>query len=157
MEISFDDVQSTIDMYTNRFAVIKAEIELAEISLKILETDENLLSNVIQNIQNSHVKQKITDVLYEYKEHNRISEKRSKLMELYTERVEMINEIKRLFVQMDLQATMCSLCIEKNVDVYLKECGHTFCAKCLGRNVQHKCPMCRTPYCFNDVRNLIFS
>lgn len=157
MEISFSDVKSTIEMYTARFEVLKAEIELAEMSLKLLESDETLLSNVVQNINNSQLKQKISDILTEYKDQNGIAQKRLNIMELYTERAEMINEIKRLFVKMNIQANFCSLCLENPVDVYLKECGHTYCARCLGRNVHPRCPMCRTPYCFNDVRNLIFS
>lgn len=155
--MEFSEVKSVIEIYTDRFEILKAEIELAEMSLKLLESDEALLSNVVQTINNSQLKQKISDILNEYKEHNGISQKRSKIMELYNERSGMINEIKRLFVQMNIQANFCSLCLENAVDVYLKECGHTYCAKCLGRNLHPRCPMCRTPYCFNDVRNLIFS
>ena len=155
--MEFSEVKSTIEMYTTRFEVLKAEIELAEMSIKIIETDETLISNVIQNINNVHLKQKFVDILSDYREQTGITKKRNDIMEMYTERSDMVNEIKRLFVQMGLQATLCSLCLEKNVDVYLKECGHTYCARCLGRNNSPRCPMCRTPYAFTDVRNLIFS
>ena len=155
--VTFDDVKTTFDVYTQRLNEMKAEIEMQETHIKLLEEDEHILTTAENTVSDRMLKQKLTALKDEYNEMNTLSIKRVKLVELYQERKDMLNDIKSLFVVSDFPTNLCSLCLEHPVDIFLKECCHTFCSKCLSKISTNKCPMCRTPYTFFDVRTLIFS
>jgi hypothetical protein len=155
--VTFENVKTTIDVYTQRLNEIKAEIEMQENHIKILEEDEHVLTTAETTVSNTSLKHKLTALIDEYNEIHTLGKKRAKLVDLYQERRDMLNDIKSLFVVSDFPTNLCSLCLEHPVDIFLKECCHTFCSKCLSKISSNKCPMCRTPYTFTDVRTLIFS
>jgi hypothetical protein len=155
--VTFDDVKTTFDVYTQRLNEMKAEIEMQETHIKLLEEDEHILTTAENTVSDRILKQKLTALIDEYNEMNTISKKRVTLVDLYQERKDMLNDIKSLFVVSDFPTNLCSLCLEHPVDIFLRECCHTFCSKCLSKISINKCPMCRTPYTFVDVRTLIFS
>jgi len=54
--------------------------------------------------------------------------------------------IKEVVKPEDVQKKMCPVCFEKEVDMVLIPCGHTYCKGCcsdIDRNRYAKCPQCR--------------
>jgi cell division protein FtsB len=156
-QVTFDSVKTTIDIYTQRLNEIKAEIEMRETHIKLLEDDETILVSAETTVENTSLKDKIKKLIDEFRETHIIHKKKENLNDLYQERRDMLNDIKSLFIVADLPTNLCSLCLERPVDIFLKECCHTFCSQCLSKISYNKCPMCRTSYTFTDVRTLIFS
>ena len=46
----------------------------------------------------------------------------------------------------------CKICYNNNIDKFIKNCGHTFCGRCI-TNVT-KCPVCNGE--FDDICDLYF-
>lgn len=155
--VTFENVKSTIDVYTERLAVIKTEIEIMESKLKELETDEKIILDTVKSVIHEPVKSQLLQIVIDFQRNNDIDSMRSKVHDLYAERNEMTSDIKSLFIVGDFPSHICSLCLERPVDVFLRQCCHTYCSQCISKNKTDKCPMCRTTYAFMDVRTLIFS
>ena len=70
-----------------------------------------------------------------------------------TGRLELDGVSIRADVEKDLE---CHICAEVFVDPVTTPCGHTFCAACLRRSVDHntRCPMCRTILLLSAVDQL---
>lgn len=47
----------------------------------------------------------------------------------------------------------CKICLQEIIKVAIKNCGHTFCKKCIFK-FNNKCPVCRTSYNYKDVFNI---
>lgn len=158
-ECTFDDVKGTIDMYIQRLGVLKAEIDHNEHVISTMESNESALKSAITSVTDGECKHKMAEILNEYQKTNEIEAKRWSLAEMYNERTKMINDIKGLFASLDIHVSTlsCSICIERQVDTFLKVCGHTFCAQCVAKTHQYKCPMCRMPFGYDDVKNLVYS
>jgi sacsin len=45
-----------------------------------------------------------------------------------------------------LEAMICSICLEHDVNRVLIPCGHVYCQACVAQFRDHKCPMCRHPF-----------
>ncbi len=156
-QVTFESVKTTFDVYTQRLNEIKADIEMYEKNIKYIETDESILVSAVNELDNSQLKEKVKIIINEFRDIHNLHNKRENLDDLYQERRDILNDIKSLFVVADLPVNLCSLCLERPVDIFLKECCHTFCSQCLSKISYNKCPMCRTHYTFTDVRTLIFS
>lgn len=154
---TFDDIKSAFDTYTHQFNAIKANIELLEMNVQSTEKNEKILKDAYESMDDRDLKASLLELLQDYVIKSKLDASRSELIKLYDERSDMVNDIKRLLVTMDLPSNMCPLCFEKPVDVFIKVCGHTYCSKCIALFGKVNCPMCRSVYTYNDIRNLIFS
>ena len=53
----------------------------------------------------------------------------------------------------------CSVCNNEEKTVVLSKCFHTFCKKCIDKNIEirdRKCPSCRIKFSAEDVKTLFW-
>lgn len=153
---SFDYVKTEFDKVNDEIQKLKMNIDEHEKTISILEFNESLLKNITETLQDVILVEQITKILFEYKNNHNIDGIRVNLQELYTKKNELVRNVKSLFSS-TTDSPPCSVCIDLSVDTFLKSCGHTFCTRCVARNKNQKCPQCRTPYSYDDIKSLIFS
>lgn len=154
----FENVKFEFDSFTREIDKLKCDIEMNERKIETFEFHESILQNAIESIQDSDLQSKLQTVQNEYRAQHTIDILRLNLTEMYSRKADLVLRVKSLFVYTETSVALCSVCLEKPVDTFLKMCGHTFCASCIGKNSKNsKCPQCRAVYSPMEVRGLIFS
>ena len=140
--------------YMTEYKVLKDQIERLEHTIK---NDEEDFMNLHITLYNTDLQFKINQLCKEFSEKARIDEQRKVLTDLYTKKTSMAQTIKSLLEIEGTHSLVCPICFERNVNSFIKVCGHTFCTACINSNKKPLCPMCREHYGFNDIKNLIYS
>jgi hypothetical protein len=151
-----EELKNEFTDYMYKYRELSADIITAECDI---ESDENDIKKLetLSSIKNNKLHSDIEKMKLEFFNETNIEQKRNELDRMCSRKRKMIDNIKSLLDTEGSHSLLCPVCLEKNVNCFLKTCGHTFCLKCLNTLRQQKCPMCRNEFDNYEIKNLIFS
>lgn len=148
------DIQKTVTQAVNRMRTLAGNIATLESTISDKEYDETLLQSVIASIRDPTLRGILISTKDDFVYASNVAVTRMELLTLYNKMQSYTDALKSLVGP----SSLCSICFERPVDAFVKECGHSFCMQCIRANRTSKCPMCRADYGgFEGVKSLIFS
>ncbi len=129
--------------FRNKFIDLNNAIMDVENHVKIVNARCERMNNLVKLMDTSgELKDDIDALVQKFVEYYDIQNIEKRVGELYTSRNAMLNVI-RLFC-VNNENNLCTLCLEKPVNVFNIPCGHTLCSTCVSKNTALTCPFCRS-------------
>jgi len=131
--------------------------KMMEIEPKIIDCYEqtNTLRRMHEKLSGSNYYEKFGELLSEFELNCGLVQ----LVEEYSVEAGKVDAINGI-LQLERKGLACPVCFERDVNVFLDGCGHTFCKECIekstkGRTTTVCCPSCRNAS--GGIRPLFFT
>lgn len=140
--------------YVSQYKILDNKIVCHEDEIERIECD---IKKLTLDLYDEDTNTEIYKLKSNLEEKTKYTEKKKELDDMYLKKCRMLDNIKNLLQVEGTHSLICPVCFEKNVNSFIRQCGHTFCSFCIN-SVRHKnCPMCRSHFDIFDIKSLIFS
>lgn len=146
------EIEAAIERIVGTSRDLHQQINNLEKQVKVIEDDIELLASLGSQLQRDESRERVKEFTEEFLLETNVTELRCKLAELYGARQSIAKAVSKLAVFDESVNTTCSVCLERTVEVFNANCGHTACESCASKVT--RCPYCRSAASF---RKIVFS
>lgn len=144
-EYKMDSYIGECSKYKQSLMDILHEISIANADYSDSQANVDLLNDICDNIKRkfsneSHALEATNNVLLKYKEMNKIH---YETLCNFKKKLYILHKFSPHYINNDPRK-LCSICVQREVEIANVPCGHTLCTECSNKIVSRECFFCRT-------------